>query len=89
MGYLVCTMPKNRGVLAFFTCHTGYELRPYESSVACCMYIHLCDNMQYLLSVTYNMMCTGLVLRWKLSPERVVAQSLHYIFFSRCKRVGI
>jgi len=36
--------------------------------------IHLCDD-QYLLAVTYIIMCNGFVFwAWRLSTERVVAQ---------------
>jgi len=33
LDYLVCTMPKNRGVLAFFTFHIGYELKRVKYDV--------------------------------------------------------
>ena len=45
---------------------------------------------QYLLSVIYITTCTGFVLGWRLSTERVVAQPLHYIFCPpRYKSVGV
>ena len=40
----------------------GSDLRPYELSVEYCVYFYtLCDNLQYLESVTYIMMCNGFV----------------------------
>ena len=42
------------------------------------IFIHLCDDLQYLLSVTYIMTCADFVFwAWRLSTERVVAQPLH------------
>ena len=39
--------------------------------------IHSRDDLQYLLSVIYIMMCTGFVSAWRLSTEHVVVQPLH------------
>ena len=72
-------MPRNWGVLAFFTFHTGYELRPYELKWNMMfIFVHLCDigNIRYLL-----FMRTGFVLGWRLSTEGVVAQPLHLYLF--------
>ena len=52
-----------------------------------CIFIHLSDNMQYLLSVTIGCALV-LFLGWGLSTKRVVAQPLHYIFFPRCESIG-
>jgi len=43
--------------------------------------IHSRDDLQYLLSVIYIMMCTGFVSAWRLSTEHVVAQPLHLYLF--------
>ena len=60
----------------------GYTLILYESSFKyyVCIYT-LMWYMQYLLFVTYVFCALILFLGWRLSTERVVAQSLHlYIF---------
>jgi len=54
-----------------------------------CIYFYtymINGNICYLLSDTYIMRCTSFVLGWRLSTERVVAQSLHYIFFPQVQR---
>ena len=73
------------GCLNMFYLAFDYELTPYE--LMCTYYVYtytLMRYMQYLLSVTYVILCTDFVLGWGLSNECVVAQPLHLFLFPRC-----
>jgi len=81
LEYLVCTMPNKWGVLAFLLSYRLWVKALWVKSVKYDVYIYtLMWYWQYLLSVIYITTCTGFVLGWRLSTERVVAQPLHYIF---------
>ena len=64
-------------------------LRPYESSVKYYVYIfiHSCDDLQYLLSVTCIMTCNSLVFGLGDYPLSAWLLNLSiYLFFSQVRK---